>query len=449
MAVAYGLVPKGKDASLPLKSVSVEAKVGGFVLGLHSTLTYSNDSSDPAEVLFRFPVEKSHAVVGLTAVVDGRKITADIREKEEARAQYDDAIASGLSAALAEEKSGDVFSVALGNLPPGKEAQIHLQLVGELGIDAEGGIRFSLPATLKPRYTPSGSTDPLASVPGGEGQQVKSGTVPAVSWFHMTVEGAESVSEVTSPTHSITITPNDANQLDVRLSKDLECDLVILVKMKEPHAPKAVVEGSVDKNGESMSNPAVMLNFFPQFPDVQAACEFIFVVDRSGSMHGLYIQSARDTLVLFLKSIPEGNYFNIIGFGSSYQSLFRNTVPYDQKHLEKAMKHVQEMQADLGGTELLTPLRHVFGMKPRSGYARQIFVLTDGSVSNTQACIQQMKSNVKSARWVYTIGELSVYVCIIHCGYMYIGVSHLGLGQGLPLLLWRVLPRLAMARQSL
>ena len=113
------------------------------------------------------------------------------------------------------------------------------------------------------------------------------------------------------------------------------------------------------------------------------------------------------------------------------------------------MKHVQEMQADLGGTELLTPLQHVFGMKPRSRYARQIFVLTDGSVSNTQACIQQMKSNVKSARWVYTIGGLSVYVCIIHCGYMYIGVSHLGLGQGLPLLLWRVLPRLAMARQSL
>ena len=425
---AYGLVPKGKDASLPLKSVSVEAQVRGFVLGLHSTLTYSNDASDPAEVLFRFPVEKSHAVVGLTAVVDGRKITA-----------------SGLSAALAEEKSGDVFSVALGNLPPGKEAQIHLQLVGELGIDAEGGIRFSLPATLKPRYTPAGSTDPLASVPGGEGKQVKSGTVPAVSWFHMTVEGAESVSEVT---HSITITPNDANQLDVRLSKDLECDLVILVKMKEPHAPKAVVEGFVDKKGESMSNPAVMLNFFPQFPDVQAACEFIFVVDRSGSMSCSNIESARDTLVLFLKSIPEGNYFNIIGFGSSCQSLFPNTVPYDQEHLEMAMKHVQEMQADLGGTELLTPLQRVFGRKPRSGYARKIFVLTDGSVSNTQACIQQMKSNVKNARCVY-YWELSVYVHIIHCGYMYIGVSHLGLGQGLPLLLWRVLPRLAMARQSL
>ena len=306
---ATGLVPKGKDAPLPLKSVSVEAQVKGFVLGLKSTLTYSNDGPDPVEVLFRFPVEKTHAVVGLTAVIDSRKIAAKVREKEEARAQYDDAVASGVSAALAEEKSGDVFSIALGNLPPRKEAQIQLQLVGELGVDAEGAVRFSLPSTLKPCYTPAGSTDPLASVPAGEGQQVESGAVSAVSWFHMTVEGADGVAQVASPTHSITVTPNDANQLHVRLSKELDSDLVILVKTREPHTPKALVESGSEENGTFLSSPAVMLNFFPSFPEVEAASEFIFLVDRSGSMSGSYINSARETLVLFLKSLPQGNYF--------------------------------------------------------------------------------------------------------------------------------------------
>ena len=396
-----GLVVKGKDVRLPLKTVSVEAQVKGYVLGLHSTLTYSNDASDPVEVLFRFPVEKSHAVVGLTALIDGRKIKANVREKEEARAQYDDAIASGLSAALAEEKSGDIFSVALGNLPPGKEAQIKLQLVGELSIDAEGGVRFSLPSALKPRCTPTGSTDPLACVPTAEGQQVKSGAVSALSWFQMTVEGAECVAEVTSPTHSIKVTPKEGDRLDVRLSEEKDLgrrDLVILVNMKDPHAPKAVVEGGIDKKAEFMSSSAVMINFFPDFADVEAACEFIFLVDRSGSMRGSYIRSARETLMLFLKSIPEGNYFNIIGFGSTYWKLFSDTVPYDEQHLEMAIKHAQEMDADLGGTELLTPLQYIFGTKPRSGYSRQVFVLTDGSVSNTGACIQQMKNNVKNAR---------------------------------------------------
>ena len=396
---ANGLVPKGKDAPLPLKSVSVEAQVKGFVLGLKSSLAYSNDGPDPVEVLFRFPVEKTYAVVGITAVIDGRKIAAKVREKGEARAHYDDAVASGVSAALAEEKSGDVFSIALGNLPPRKEAQIQLQLVGELGVDAEGAVRFSLPSTLKPRYTPAGSTDPLASVPTGEGQQVESGAVSAVSWFHMTVEGADGVAQVTSPTHSITVTPNDANQLHVRLSKELDSDLVILVKTREPHTPKALVESGSEEKGTFLSSPAVMLNFFPSFPEVEAASEFIFLVDRSGSMSGSYINSARETLVLFLKSLPQGNYFNIIGFGSSFRSLFPQTVPYDKKHLEKAIKHAKGMDADLGGTELLSPLQHIFGMKPRSGYARQVFVLTDGSVGNTDACIREMKKNIKNARY--------------------------------------------------
>ena len=400
-----GLLVGKEKTPLPLKSVSVEARVRGFVLGLSSTLTYSNDSSDPVEVLFRFPLEKSHAVVGLTALIDGRKIKADVREKEEARAQYDDAIASGLSAAIAEEKSGDVFSVALGNFPPGKEAQIQLQLVGELGIDAEGGVRFSLPSTLKPRYTPVGSTDPLAPVPRREGQQVESGSISAVSWFHMTVEGAEGVAEVTSPTHSITVTAKvDADQLKVCLSKEKELgsDLVILLKHKNMHVPKALVEGGVkEKNaGKFMSGTAVMVNFFPGFANVEAACEFIFLVDRSGSMSGSYIRSARETLVLFLKSLPEGSYFNILGFGSSYEKLFPSSVCYNEQHLEKAIQHTQGMSANLGGTELLPPLKHVFGQLCRSGYSRQVFVLTDGSVSNTSACIQQMKLNANKARCV-------------------------------------------------
>ena len=230
---------------------------------------------------------------------------------------------------------------------------------------------------------------------------MKSGTVSVVSWFHLTVEGADGVAEVTSPTHSITVTPNDVNQLEVQILEILESDLVILVKMKEPHTPKAVVEGGLDDKGAFMSSPAVMLNFLPSFQDVgeeEAACEFIFLVDRSGSMRGSYIQSARETLVLFLKSLSRDTYFNIIGFSSSYKSLVPETVPYDEQHLETAVQHSQEMKADLGGTELLNPLKHIFEMKPRAGYARQVFVLTDGSVSNTDACIQEMKRNVENAR---------------------------------------------------
>ena len=380
------------------------AEVKGYVLGLQSTLKYCNDSPDPVEVLFRFPVEQSHAVVGLTAVIDGRRIRAQVREKEEARAAYDDAIASGRSAAFAEEKSGDVFSISLGNLPPQKEAEIQLQLVGELPIDAEGGVRFSLPTALKPRYTPAGSSDPLAPVPSGDSDQVEQASVAGAHSFQIKVLDAEDVAEVTSPTHAIAVV-KEGEGLRVALSerKPTSKDLVILIKHKAPHALKAVVEsgGSTGKEENAfMSSPAVMVNFFPEFPAEEAACEFIFLVDRSGSMSGGFIRSARETLTLFLKSIPEGSYINIIGFGSRYQKLFDQSVPYSQETLDKATSHAQTMNADLGGTELLPPLKYIFGLKTLSGFPRQIFVLTDGSVSNTSACIQAVKKNAHSARLV-------------------------------------------------
>eukprot|EP00731_Ephydatia_muelleri_P002780 Em0001g2780a len=398
-----------KNSSLPLKSVQVRADVKGYVTGLETALLYTNDSDDPAEVVFRFPVEQSHAVVGLTAVLDGRRVKAQLHEKEEARAIYDDAIASGQTAALGEEKSGDVFSVSLGNLPPRTDAEVHLKLVGDLPVDAEGGVRFALPASLKPRYAPAGFSDPAAPIQGGstgQGADVKRANGPGVSGFTMTVHNAADVEAVTSPTHSISSSRDGEGVTVTLLEGNLEKDLVILIKHREPHKPAVLVEGGATSDITTkgyMSGPVVMVTFYPEFPAVEAAGEFFFLVDRSGSMSGSYINSARETLILFLKSLSEGCFFNIIGFGSSYVDLFPSSLPYNQDSLSKAVSHAQTVEADLGGTELLPPLEHVFSLKPRPGLPRQVFVLTDGSVSNTQQCVECVRKYAHMAR-CFTFG---------------------------------------------
>ena len=45
---------------------------------------------------------------------------------------------------------------------------------------------------------------------------------------------------------------------------------------------------------------------------------FIFLVDQSGSMSGKPIQIVSEALILFLKSLPAGSYYQIIGFGSDF-----------------------------------------------------------------------------------------------------------------------------------
>jgi uncharacterized protein YegL len=69
-----------------------------------------------------------------------------------------------------------------------------------------------------------------------------------------------------------------------------------------------------------------------------AANEFIFILDRSGSMEGVRIKQAKMALLIFLKSLPPGSYFNIVSFGSSFKQLFETSQPYEDNIVRNAIE---------------------------------------------------------------------------------------------------------------
>ena len=90
------------------------------------------------------------------------------------------------------------------------------------------------------------------------------------------------------------------------------------------------------------------------------------MVDRSGSMEGEKISQARKAVQIFLRSLPEGSFFNIISFGSCFTSLFEKSQEYDDETLKAAEKHVDTFQADMGGTEILNALKNGFLSRRRN-----------------------------------------------------------------------------------
>lgn len=239
--------------------------------------------------------------------------------------------------------------------------------------------------------------------------------------FKMKVKAISSISEISSSSNSlkVEINENDATQANVTLAEahNFNKDVEVHILTSEPFKPQAIVENGVKIEGREdkegfMASPVVMLNFFPEFKSIESSekGEFVFVVDRSGSMSGSRNNSARETLLLFLKSLPDGCYFNVVGFGSSYKTLFKNSQLYNDENLKKATDLAETMQADLGGTEILRPLQWVFSQPLVKGHPRQLFLLTDGEVGNTQQVISLVQKHSNSAR--YSLNHVYVH---IHC----------------------------------
>ena len=108
--------------------------------------------------------------------------------------------------------------------------------------------------------------------------------------------------------------------------------------------------------------------------------EYIFIIDRSGSMSGARMEKAKNALIFFLKSLPPNCTFNILSFGSSYQAMYK--TPQGSSMITQAINNVSKFAANLGGTEILGPLNQSFAMARTSNMQRNIFLLTDGSVGN-------------------------------------------------------------------
>ncbi|XP_061916049.1 von Willebrand factor A domain-containing protein 5A-like isoform X2 [Entelurus aequoreus] len=408
-----GLLTNNREP-VPLKGIEVALEVKDHVATVVSTLHYDNKEDKAIEAVFVFPLPGDAAVCHFSAKVGQTEIVAEVKEKQEAREEYDDALSSGQQAFLLEEseQSSDIFSLSVGSLPPGESASIRLEYIIELAVQADDALRFCLPAVLNPRYQPQGSE--------GGGVQVTSvpaSQVPYSLSFSARVSSPRQVSKIDSncSLEPLQYLNAEQSQAVVKLAAGhkFDRDVELLIYYQDAHQPAAVVEaGQVSaKPGTLMGDAVVMLSVYPEFPQavmssLASSGEFVFLLDRSGSMSGTRISSARDTLLLLLKSLPMGCYFNIYSFGSSFEHIFPTSVEYSEKTMEEALKKVKEMQANLGGTEILQPLKHIYNQPCIPSQPRQLFVFTDGEVGNTKEVTSLVKKNSTSHRcFSFGIGE--------------------------------------------
>ena len=154
----------------PLKSTDVVTNINGLIAETYVTQIYVNEGEVPINASYVFPTSSGVSVHGMKMIIGNEMITAQIKEKEEAKVEYEEAKSEGKSASLMEQKRPNVFTMDVANIMPGDTVSIELHYT-ELLAPTENVYEFIFPTVVGPRYAPpeeSSGEDGDASGENGE-----------------------------------------------------------------------------------------------------------------------------------------------------------------------------------------------------------------------------------------------------------------------------------------
>ena len=152
-ALSDGIVEmrRGRATPLPLKENHFTIDVLNGLATVKTTRTFVNEASGSIEALLTFPVPFDAILTGLTAEIDGRRLHAVAKNKQDARVTYEDAIDQGKMAILHEEPLRGIHMLSIGQLGAGKTVSIETEMVMALE-DYAGTPFIRIPLTVGEIY---------------------------------------------------------------------------------------------------------------------------------------------------------------------------------------------------------------------------------------------------------------------------------------------------------
>ena len=134
--------------------VDVDLTVSGPTIRARVTQIFRNPTKDWVEATYVYPLPAGGAVDTLKMVVGDRVIVGDIKERQQAKAIYEQARASGRKAALTEQERPNIFTNSVANIGPGETVLVQIEYQEPVH---QSGNEFSLrvPMVVGPRYNPA------------------------------------------------------------------------------------------------------------------------------------------------------------------------------------------------------------------------------------------------------------------------------------------------------
>ena len=430
----------GKPVTFPLLKTDIDADVQGDLARVTVTQTFANPLDRAVHATYLFPLNEQAAVNAMVMEVGDERVQAKIQRIEEARATFDKAKSEGRAAALLVQHRPNMFTQNIANLMPGLPIKVKLtyaQTVPRL----DGAYELVIPLVVGPRYQPQGAgvaPDQPASPGGVQHWNARTGTAgDATAAASKTAYSQWEVEQL--PAYPPAFELNAPEQIDperVGLAIHLNAGMTIanIESRTHPITTQNVESGRAEvrlANGRTLDNRDFVLRytlagtrtqagllayrderggFFSLLlepPQVPAAAditprEMVFVLDCSGSMHGLPMDASKAFMRAALRRLRPTDSFRIIRFSDAATEFSTQPLPATPDNIQAGLRYTDTLDGE-GGTEMSTGIRQALAPPVPPGALRLVTFLTDGYIGNEAEILQLLKIHLGDAR-LYAFG---------------------------------------------
>lgn len=410
MLAPYFVIQNGEEGAevehFPLKATNVDVNISGMIAEIYVTQTYANLGSVPINARYVFPAASNVCVHGMEMRIGNERITAQIREKEEAKTVYETAKEEGKTASLMEQKRPNVFTMDVANIMPKDTVTIQLHYT-QLITPTDGIYEFVFPTVVGPRYTELTDTPSEDSQSVSDNDWIASPYLPEDSVpsgdFQITVSLSTGVpiSQVTCKSHGVIVRQTDPSNAVVTLANSDDYagnrDFILKYSLSDETIQSGLVLTRGQTQGEAEN--FFMLTIQPPEryePEEIVPREYIFVLDISGSMAGYPLDTAKGLIRDLVGNLNESDLFDLVLFSNDTTLLSKNSLKATSHNVKTAIHLIDTLEGG-GGTSLLPAMTAASYIPETEGYARTIVVITDGYVSNDGQIIDYVCAHMKDS----------------------------------------------------
>ena len=389
----------GVVSDLPLEHTEAEITVEGSIQLVTVRQVYGNPYSHTIEAVYVFPLPESGAVYSMNMEIGDRTITGEIKERQEARMIYEEAISQGRTAALLEQERPNIFTQTVGNILPGDNIVIEITYAAPVGYN-NGTWEVVYPMVVGPRFNPDGVSDAGRITPEIVPEGTRSGYDIELS---LNLNPGLPVREFESVNHAVSTEIRNDDRLFVKLSREREIpnrDFVFTYKT----AGDDIGTGVVSHNGDLGGHFMLMLE-----PDAEvdpgdiAPKEIFFVVDNSGSMSGQPMEVAKETVRQFVRGMNPDDSFQIMKFSETASSMSREPLENTSSNVSRGIRYINSMSG-MGGTMMIEGVRACVGFPEDPERMRYIIFLTDGYIGNEAEILSELRTTLGEHTRLFSIG---------------------------------------------